>query len=225
MSARIANAIAEVYLADQVDTKNEANRRATEWLEERLAELRRNLQVAEEAVATYRRDKGLAGSPEGAVSTQTLSDLNGKYIAARAKRIEKEARLVALSKASLNPDELANIAEVSRNATLAALRIQDVDLSRRMSRALRRATARTIPSMVQARSELASVRGRFLGADPAHHARRPRRARRGQVGGGGAQAAGRQGLGHLRRDQPVRSRIRSSSSARRSRTARSMRAS
>ena len=39
MSARIANAIAEVYLADQVDNKNEANRRATEWLEERLAEL------------------------------------------------------------------------------------------------------------------------------------------------------------------------------------------
>ena len=30
---------------------NEANRRATEWLEQRLAELRRNLQVAEEAVA------------------------------------------------------------------------------------------------------------------------------------------------------------------------------
>ena len=57
MSARIANAIAEVYLSDQVDNKNEANRRATEWLEERLAELRRNLQVAEEAVATYRRDR------------------------------------------------------------------------------------------------------------------------------------------------------------------------
>ena len=69
MSARIANAVAEAYLADQIDTKNEANRRATEWLEQRLAELRRNLQVAEEAVASYRRDKGLAGSPEGAVST------------------------------------------------------------------------------------------------------------------------------------------------------------
>jgi uncharacterized protein involved in exopolysaccharide biosynthesis len=67
MSARIANAVAEAYLADQIDTKNEANRRATEWLEQRLAELRRNLQVAEEAVASYRRDKGLAGSPEGAV--------------------------------------------------------------------------------------------------------------------------------------------------------------
>ena len=133
MSARIANALAEAYLADQIDTKNEANRRATEWLEQRLAELRRNLQVAEEAVASYRRDKGLAGSPEGTVSTQTLSELNGKYVAARTKRIEREARLVALSKASLNPGEIANIAEVSGNTTLAALRIQDVELNRKMA--------------------------------------------------------------------------------------------
>jgi succinoglycan biosynthesis transport protein ExoP len=163
MSARIANAIAEVYLADQVDNKNEANRRATEWLEERLAELRRNLQVAEEAVATYRRDKGLAGSPEGVVSTQTLSDLNSRYINAKTRRIEKESRLVALSKASLNPNEVANIAEVASNAGLSTLRQQESDLNRRI------AEYQTVygpqhPKVVQAQAELASVRGRFLAA-------------------------------------------------------------
>ena len=161
MSARIANAVAEAYLADQIDTKNEANRRATEWLEQRLAELRRNLQVAEEAVASYRRDKGLAGSPEGAVSTQTLSDLNGKYVGARTKRIEREARLVALSRASLNPGEIANIAEVAGNTTLAALRVQDVELTRKMAE-LSSMLGDNHPKMVQARAELASVRARFL---------------------------------------------------------------
>jgi capsular exopolysaccharide synthesis family protein len=163
MSARIANAIAEVYLADQVDNKNEANRRATEWLEERLAELRRNLQVAEEAVATYRRDKGLAGSPEGVVSTQTLSDLNARYINAKTRRIEKESRLVALSKASLNPNEVANITEVASNATLSTLRQQESDLNRRI------AEYQTVfgpqhPKVIQAQAELQSVRGRFLAA-------------------------------------------------------------
>ena len=163
MSARIANAIAEVYLADQVDNKNEANRRATEWLEERLAELRRNLQVAEEAVATYRRDKGLAGSPEGIVSSQTLSDLNSRYISAKTRRIEKESRLVALSRASLNPNEVANIAEVASNAGLGTLRQQESDLTRRI------AEYSTIygpqhPKLIQAQAELASVRGRFLAA-------------------------------------------------------------
>lgn len=161
MSARIANAIAEVYLADQVDNKNEANRRATEWLEERLAELRRNLQVAEEAVATYRRDKGLAGSPEGVVSTQTLSDLNAKYIAAKTRRIEKEGRLVALSRASLNPNELANIAEVSSNATLNTLRTQELELTRRIADYSTQ-FGPNHPKVQQAQAELASVRSRFL---------------------------------------------------------------
>ncbi len=160
MSARIANAVAEAYLADQIDTKNEANRRATEWLEQRLAELRRNLQTAEEAVAAYRRDKGLAGSPEGAISTQTLSDFNARYTAARGRRIEKEARLVALSKASLNPGDLANIPEVSGNTTLAALRIQDVELSRK-SAELASQLGDSHPKMVQVRNELASIRARF----------------------------------------------------------------
>ncbi|MPZ34522.1 MAG: AAA family ATPase [Rhodospirillales bacterium] len=161
MSARIANAIAEAYLADQIDTKNEANRRATEWLEQRLAELRRNLQVAEEAVASYRRDKGLAGSPEGTMSSQTLSDLNGKYVGARTKRIEREARLVALSRASLNPGEIANIAEVAGNTMLAALRIQDAELTRKMAE-LSSMLGDNHPKMIQARNELASVRARFL---------------------------------------------------------------
>jgi len=160
MSARIANAIAEVYLADQVDNKNEANRRATEWLEERLAELRRNLQVAEESVATYRRDKGLAGSPEGSMSSQTLTDLNAKYLAAKMKRIEKEGRLVALSKASLNPNELANIAEVSTNSSLSALRNQEADLNRRINEmAVQFGPA--YPKLVQARAELGALKERF----------------------------------------------------------------
>lgn len=161
MSARIANAIAEVYLADQVDNKNEANRRATEWLEERLAELRRNLQVAEEAVATYRRDKGLAGSPEGVVSTQTLSDLNQKYISAKTRRIEREGRLVALSKASLNPNELANITEVASNNTLNALRTQELELSKRVAE-LQTQFGPNHPKLIQAQTELAAVRSRFL---------------------------------------------------------------
>ncbi len=160
MSARIANAIAEVYLADQVDNKNEANRRATEWLEERLAELRRNLQVAEEAVATYRRDKGLSGSPEAAVSTQTLSELNAKYIAAKTRRIEREGRLVALAKASLNPNELANIAEVAQNASLTSLRTQEQELTRKLSEYSTQ-FGPNHPRVVQTTAELASVRSRF----------------------------------------------------------------
>jgi succinoglycan biosynthesis transport protein ExoP len=160
MSAQVANAIADMYLVDQLDAKYEANKRATEWLEERLGELRRTLQAAEDQVANYRRDKGLLGSPEGAVSSQTLTDLNGKYTAARARRIEREARLVALRRANLNPSELANITEVSSNGTLASLRMQEIELGRKVAE-LSEKLGENHPRLIQARNELGAVRGRF----------------------------------------------------------------
>jgi capsular exopolysaccharide synthesis family protein len=159
-SAQVANAIADMYLVDQLDAKYDANKRATEWLEERLGELRRALQTAEDQVATYRRDKGLTGSPEGAVSTQTLTDLNGSYTKARARRIEREARLVALRRAMVNPSELANITEVTSNPTLAGLRMQDIELGRKVAE-LSEKLGENHPRLIQARNELGAVRGRF----------------------------------------------------------------
>ena len=159
-SAQVANAIADMYLVDQLDAKYEANKRATEWLEERLGELRRSLQTAEDQVATYRRDKGLLGSPEGAVSTQTLSDLNASYTKARARRIEREARLVALRRAMVNPSELANITEVTSNPTLAGLRMQEIELGRRVAE-LSEKLGENHPRLIQARTELGAVRSRF----------------------------------------------------------------
>jgi succinoglycan biosynthesis transport protein ExoP len=159
-SAQVANTIADMYLVDQLDAKYEANKRATEWLEERLGELRRALQTAEDQVATYRHDKGLLGSPEAAVSTQTLSELNQSYTKARARRIEREARLVALRRAMVNPSELANIAEVTSNPTLAGLRMQEIELGRKVAE-LSEKLGENHPRLIQARTELGAVRGRF----------------------------------------------------------------
>lgn len=160
MSAQVANAIADMYLVDQLDAKYEANKRATEWLETRLGELRGALQSAEDQVAAYRRDKGMAGSPEGAVSTQTLNDLNSNYTRVRARRIEREARLVAMRRAMVNPSELANIAEVAGNPTLGALRVQEIELARRVAD-LSEKYGDNHPRLIQARNELGVVRGRF----------------------------------------------------------------
>jgi succinoglycan biosynthesis transport protein ExoP len=160
MSAQVANAIADMYLVDQLDAKYEANKRATEWLEVRLAELRGALQNSEEQVAAYRKDKGLAGSPQGSVTTQTLTDLNSNYTKVRARRIEREARLVAMRRAMVNPSELANIAEVATNGTLGALRLQEIELGRAVAQ-LSEKYGDNHPRLIQARNELGAIRGRF----------------------------------------------------------------
>lgn len=160
MSAQVANAIADMYLVDQLDAKYEANKRATEWLEERLGELRRAVQAAEDQVATYRRDKGLAGSPEGSISSQTLAEVNGNYTRARAKRIEREARLVALRRAIVNRNDLANIAEVTNNPTVGGLRMQEIELGRKVAE-LSEKYGDNHPRLIQARNELGAVQSRF----------------------------------------------------------------
>ena len=159
-SAQVANAIADMYLVDQLDAKYEANKRATEWLEQRLAELRSALQAAENQVAAYRRDKGMAGSPEGSVSSQTLNELNANYTRVRARRIEREARLVALRRATVNTSELANIAEVAANPTLGGLRMQESELARKVAELSER-YGDNHPRLMQARTELGAARGRI----------------------------------------------------------------
>ena len=52
-AARIANAFAQAYVTEQLKTKYEAARRASSWLQERIAELRNESGTAARAVEDY----------------------------------------------------------------------------------------------------------------------------------------------------------------------------
>jgi len=53
-AARIANATAEAYMRDQIETKSETARVGSEWLEQRLAQLRTQLNNATQMVQEFR---------------------------------------------------------------------------------------------------------------------------------------------------------------------------
>jgi capsular exopolysaccharide synthesis family protein len=54
LAADVTNAVAELYLVAQLDSKFDATRRATEWLNERLEQLRIDAEVAEIAVERFK---------------------------------------------------------------------------------------------------------------------------------------------------------------------------
>lgn len=54
LSADVANAVAELYLVAQLESKFDATRRATQWLNERLEQLRIDAEVAEIAVERFK---------------------------------------------------------------------------------------------------------------------------------------------------------------------------
>jgi Mrp family chromosome partitioning ATPase/capsular polysaccharide biosynthesis protein len=64
-AARIANAIADAYIHDQLEAKADAARQASRWMEERLTQLGRQLNAAANAVHEFRTANGIADRTEG----------------------------------------------------------------------------------------------------------------------------------------------------------------
>ncbi|MCU0894911.1 MAG: Wzz/FepE/Etk N-terminal domain-containing protein, partial [Rhodospirillales bacterium] len=91
---RIANKLAETYLVDQLDAKYEAAKRATQWLTEKIADLRVDVGDKEQAVAQYRKQAGLlVGTDGNSLISQQISELSAQLIVARTARAEADAKL------------------------------------------------------------------------------------------------------------------------------------
>jgi succinoglycan biosynthesis transport protein ExoP len=147
-AAKLANAVADAYVVDQLDARFESAKRSSSWLSDRLVDLRQQLRDSEEAVQKFRRDHGLARSgPTVALNDQQLSELNSKLIAARTDVAEKKTRAdflkeVAAGRKTLDsslPDSLQSTAQAT---ALATLRGKLADVSQREADLLARYSSR-----------------------------------------------------------------------------------
>lgn len=132
-AARLANAIGEAYLTDQLETKLEAVRRATNWYSERLVELRSNMIMAETAVERIRRDFNLTESDRGPGATlqrQTLSELTAQLTQLQADLGQRQSRL-ELAQRVQRSGNLEALPEVGASPVIAAIRGQQADVQRR----------------------------------------------------------------------------------------------
>lgn len=93
LSARIANAVVEVYQAAQRTTQATNTRSATSFLETEIAQLREQVNEAEAAVARYRSGSGLfLDTNDRTLSTQQLSELSSELTRARAEESTSRSR-------------------------------------------------------------------------------------------------------------------------------------
>lgn len=108
-AARLANAIAQGYLNDQVELKATTTRSASRWLAEKLSEMRQAVAVADAAVVEFRRTSGLIETRGATVTGQQLSEMNTQLALARAERARSEGRLqmARTSNGSALPEVLA----------------------------------------------------------------------------------------------------------------------
>jgi capsular exopolysaccharide synthesis family protein len=95
LATDIANQAADLYIADQLEAKFNAVRRANDWLDSRVAQLRQELQQTESRIATLRASSGLTRGVSAGLSTEQVSRINTDLIEARNLLATADARLAA----------------------------------------------------------------------------------------------------------------------------------
>ena len=124
-SANIANAFADTYLLEQLESKFETTSRANDWLNGRLEELRSEVRSTEEAVEVYRTNSGLLSAQGSSLTEQQISDLNAQLIVQTSEYNEIKARLESVRgqiSRGVPPD---SIAEVMSSIVIQNLRGQE----------------------------------------------------------------------------------------------------
>ncbi len=94
LASSVATAIAEAYLVDKLNSKYDATRRASDWLQERIDELKQKALESDLAVQKFRTANGLvaAGGQFQLLSDQQLSELTTQLIGAQADTARARAK-------------------------------------------------------------------------------------------------------------------------------------
>ena len=97
MPRKIANAVADAFIVDQMEAKYQTIGKATAWLQDRLNELRAQASAAERAVVEYKTKNNIVDTGGHLINEQQLTELNTALVKARADTAEAKARLDRVS--------------------------------------------------------------------------------------------------------------------------------
>jgi polysaccharide biosynthesis transport protein len=92
-AVKIANAMIDAYIFDQLSAKYQANRRTGDWLQERLQTLREQAAASERAVIDFKAKNNIVTAGGTLMDEKKLSEVSGQLAAARTKTADLQARL------------------------------------------------------------------------------------------------------------------------------------
>jgi succinoglycan biosynthesis transport protein ExoP len=132
-AAQIANGIAEAYLSEQLAARFEATRRAGEWFNNRIEELRLQSEAAQLEVEKFRAESNLLTTGGILVSDQQLQQLNAELAAASIDRVRKQARYDSIQSVLSRGDAGDLVTDALDNSVITQLRQRYGDVSKRLS--------------------------------------------------------------------------------------------
>ena len=133
-AARIADAVAAAYLAEQASARSEVASSASKWLDEEAERLRARVTASENAYEKYKAESGLFAAGGEALSDRQLGQLNDQLVMARAKTAEAKAKFEQLK--GVTPDTLQGAAaspDILQSAVISNLRGQYAEATKRQA--------------------------------------------------------------------------------------------
>ncbi|MCI4677063.1 polysaccharide biosynthesis tyrosine autokinase [Rhodoblastus acidophilus] len=139
-AAAVANAVANVFINDQMNSRFEANRRATAWLQDRLQRLGDQARAAERDVDAFKVSHNMVSSGGKPLDEQQITDLNARLVATRAQASDALARLNSYqailhadAKNASTTEALGAVSDALSSPVINSLRTQYLELYRRES--------------------------------------------------------------------------------------------
>ncbi|MEH6593688.1 MAG: polysaccharide biosynthesis tyrosine autokinase [Halioglobus sp.] len=159
LAAQVVNTLAEEFISSNLETRVSGTMDATDWLTERLEDLRINLRESEQALQNFREREGLV-SVEGVtgLGNTELASLSRRLEDTRKARIEAEnikADVQGISNAST--EQLLTIPAVLQHQLISELKRDQSQAERKVAELAKR-YGNKHPTMIAARSDVSTAK-------------------------------------------------------------------
>ena len=130
-AARIANAISDAYIVDQLEANYQSTRRASAWLQDRIKSLRDDASASEQAIVDFKQNNNINESGGKLMSEQQMSEVTSQLIQAHAATAEAKARLDRIQQVMSQDIPDASLTDTLNSAIIIKLRQQYLELAAR----------------------------------------------------------------------------------------------
>jgi exopolysaccharide transport family protein len=155
-AAKLANAFANGYLVQQLDVKFDATRQANEWLNTKVADLRKQVSDAETAVEQYKVANNLMSANGQSLTEQEISTLDQQLATAQAQQAEQDARLATAKSQLANGSNGEDVGEAMTSPVIQQLQAQRSAQTQKIADLEGRYGERH-PELLKAKRELADI--------------------------------------------------------------------
>lgn len=155
LTAKAANTLAEVYIESDLEARMAMTHKASEWLRDRMGELRAKVDTSEKALQDYRDRERIVDTKGLALAgaTRQLEELTKSLVEARQKRAEAESAYSMAQQVKTGRASYESIPAVLRHPLVQRMKEQEGEAERKLGDAAKRYGPEH-PRMIQAKAEL-----------------------------------------------------------------------